>query len=272
MLRRSLILGCPALCPALWAKPDPYAILRQAVTLDEENMAKLRQYVWNTEERAYRGKMGKGTLTRQQLYEVNALSGELYWRKLQQNEKELSGVEAASETARLKRHLATYKDQLARPFDWRAERQFLAFLPNAHSATYAGEELVNGRSCHLIVTKPRRAPVAGHPLAYILESVRFKLWIDQQEFHWVRAEYEAVEPIKFTLHQLPLGRFSMPYSNQLIYQAVMQKGSRVFFDLVRNAEGTWIVNNHTIENKASYNHLRYFDFRKFSSESQLITY
>lgn len=292
MLRRSLLLS-PAI---LSAKPDPLPILRQAVILDEDNIAKLRQYVWKTEERAYRGKLssgklnsgklGTGSLIRQQLYEVNALSGELYWRKLQQNEKDLSGVEAASETARLKRHLATYKDQLAtyndqlatyndqlaRPFDWRAERRFLDLLPNAHLLTYSGEDSIGGRPCHILTTKPRRGPAIGHPLAFILESFRFKLWIDQAEFHWVRGEYEALEPVQFTLHQLPLGRFSMPYSNQLIYQANMQKGSRVFFDLARNPEGTWIPNNHTIENAATYNQLRYFDFRKFTSESQLITY
>jgi hypothetical protein len=273
MLRRSFLLGPAIHSPAmLSAKPDPLPILRQAVILDEDNIAKLRQYVWKTEERAYRGKVGKGSLIRQQLYEVNALSGELYWRKLQQNEKDLSGIEAASETARLRRHLATYKDQLARPFDWRAERRFFDLLPNAHLVTYSGEDSIAGRPCHILTTKPRRAPALGHPLAFILESFRFKLWIDQAEFHWVRGEYEALETVQFTLHQLPLGRFSMPYSNQLVYQANMQKGSRVFFDLSRNPEGTWILNNHTIENRNSYNQLRYFDFRKFTSESQLITY
>ena len=235
----------------LAAQPDPYLILDQSVTLDQTNMDRLRGYVWNSEERSF----SKGKLTRQQNYEINLVSGAMYWRRT-------DGGDPEAERRRLARHLANPGPG----YNWRAEREYLELLSKVHTANYLGQETLNGRSNHVIETRPR-----PNTQARLLNSFAYKLWIDQADLHWTRAEITVVRKVEWLLHQLAIGRISYPYSNNIVNSGSLTPGAKTTIEMQRLPEGIWtLTRHHTQTSKDFTNELRYFNYRRFSSESQLL--
>ena len=255
MTRRTSLL----MLAAQTAPPDPYVILDQSVTLDRANLERLRGYVWNSEETAW----SRGKIIRQQGYEINLVSGAMYWRKVEADGKPLTGKELESERQRLARHLANPGPG----YNWQEERQYLELLPKVHVATYVGTEKISGRLNHVIETRPN--PDAR---AKLLSSLRYKLWVDQADLHWTRAEITAIRDVRWLLHQLAIGRISYPYSNNIVNTGELRTGAKTTIEMQRLPEGIWTLARYeTISGKNYRNELRYFNYRRFASESQLIT-
>jgi hypothetical protein len=255
MTRRTTLLLLAAQQP----QPDPYVILDQSVTLDETNMEKLRGYVWSSEEKSY----ANGRLLRQQGFEINLVSGSMYWRKTEADGKPITGAELQAENRRLAKHLANPGPG----YNWREERQYLELLPQVHTAKYLGLEMINGRPTHLIETKP-----TPNTAASLLRSFRYKLWIDQADLHWTRAEITVVQPTRWFLHQLPIGRISYPYSNNIVNSGQLLPGAKTTIELQRLPEGIWTLSRYRTQSTTGYsNDLRYFNYRRFTSQSQLLT-
>lgn len=235
---------------------DAKVVLDQSVTLDEGNMAELRRYVWTSEETA----SVKGRVTRQQRYEINLLSGGLYWRKLTENGEPLKGEEAAAERQRLERHLAS-APRAAR----RSRREYLELLPHAHRVQYRGMEEVKGRACHVLETEPlpgNHAPLVG--------AFAYRLWVDQKELHWARAEITVRRKVEWLLNGLDIGRLSYPYSNNIVNTGNLSAGARRTIELERLPGGVWTLARMETVAGQFRNELRYFDYRRFESESQLL--
>lgn len=250
--RQALLLFAPQ-------PTDPKTILDQSLTLDSANLDRLRSYVWTSEETSYRN----GKPTAQQRFEINLVSGALYWRKIESNGQPLTGRELEAERQRL-------ADHLARPgpgYNWRAEREYLDLLPQTHTVRSLGMETINGRPNHVLLTAPR--PDTGHPL---LRSFSYKLWIDQAELHWTRAEITTLRRVSWLLHQLPIGRLTYPYSNQVVNSGSLTSGAVTTIQLQRIPDGVWTLDTYETRNGPNYrNLLRYYNYRRFSSESQLLT-
>ncbi len=252
MTRRAALLLLSQALPV-----DPKVILDQSVTLDISNYQKLRGYVWNSEEQSF----VNGKLSRQQSYEINLVSGAMYWRKLADNGEPLTGKEAAAESERLQRHLRSPVTNL----NWRVERDHLELLPHSHRVKYLGEDQINGRPNHLIETQPlpgRHAP--------LLAAFRYKLWIDKAELHWTRAEITVIRKVEWLLHQLAVGRISYPYSNNIVNTGQLKPGASRTMETERLADGVWTLSTVETHSGNFVNRLRYFNYRRFSSESQLL--
>lgn len=241
----------------LGARVDPAVVLDQSVTLDEGNFERLRGYVWTSEEKSE----SRGKVTRQQKFEINLVSGGLYWRKLEHNGKPLGGAEAEAERRRLESHLRNGVKTRVR----REERDHLELLARAHSVKYLGEETIDGRANHVITTEPLK----GNHMP-LIAGLSYKLWIDQKELHWRRAEITFVKPVEWLLHQLDLGRICYPYSNQIVNTGKLGKGARQTVEMQRLEDGTWTLNRMRTEAGSFTNELRYSQYRRFASESQLL--
>jgi hypothetical protein len=230
--------------PLVAAPPDAVEILRRAIQHDEANLERFRQYVFTVTDQAY----DRNRLDKAQSFEVNLISGDMYWRRLTLDQQPLSEDQVAVERERLRQHLRTGS---ARSTAWRKERLDLEALPVTHQVQYRGTARANGRDCHLLELKPR--PNIDHG---IFSQAQMRLHIDREEFHWVSAEIEFLQRTGFHLRQLLLGRLSLPYSNG--------------FELARNEEGLW----HPLSYRATFRPFRselYFaDYRRFTSESNLL--
>lgn len=250
MLRRNLLA---ALAMQL-GQPDPKVLLDQSVTLDEENQRKLRSYVWSSEETRYIN----GAARRQEFFEINLVSGAMYWRRI----GKLSEDEEQAEKQRLEKHLRLP----GAGYNWREERRFLELLPSVHSAKIVGEEVLDGRRNYVIETKPLdgvRTP--------ILSGQHYRLWVDRAELHWRKAEIRTVKKVSWMLHQLAVGRVSYPYSNGIVNDGDLKPGAVTTIELQRLDDGVWTLARHETRIGNSFrNELRYYDYRRFSSGSQLV--
>ena len=251
--------------------------MRRAVTLDEANMAALRAYVFEVEEVYTSLRGARPVVERSFRYEVNLLSGAMYWRLLERNGQPLSANDHEAEQARLKRHLELYGggaqlDETAKSlYNWRRERQYLLEIPEAWQLRLAGTETVNDRACHILDFQPRSPYWPRHRFAHLLGRLRGRVWIDRQDFHWVRLQWETLRRTSYTLQQLPLGRLSLPYSPGVINEADLPAGTTQMFELTRLSGGPWVpVYFRSTKENSFRNEVRYSRFRRFTSESSLI--
>jgi hypothetical protein len=263
--RRCLIAGALLLRAN---EGEPEEILRRAVVFDEANHLALRDYVWNSEEVSFRG----AKEIRQQKYEVNLISGSMYWRKLEQMRRPLEGVDAQAETNRLRRHLESARQEANAPGDngWRFERAFLEEIPRLHRVERWTSSPWSGTPCHRARLVPKKGARSNHPFASFIASFRIEVWIDKDSLHWIHSEWEAVRKVSWRLRQLPLGRLSMVYSNGIVYQGELSKGGRFEWTLERIPRGPWVLAWYRTFAGNFRNELRYFNFRRFTAESELL--
>ncbi len=265
--RRRFLLAA-GLEPLLHGAEDAEAILARALSFDAENYRALRSYVWQSEEISYRGKRE----IRQQKYEVNLLSGSMYWRKLEQMHQPLRGADAEMEAQRLRRHLEGPRGADGLPPDegWRFERAFLEEIPKLHRIAKFEASSWESTPCYFFDLIPEKDPALRHPFAAFAASFRIRVWLSQENLQWVHSEWEAVKKVSWRMRQLPLGRLSMIYSNGIVYQGELGKGGRFAWTLTRIPNGPWTLASYQTSAGSFRNELRYFAFRRFSSESELL--
>jgi len=237
----------------------------------------MRAYAFDVEEAYTSLSGGRSVVERSFRYEVNLISGAMYWRLLERNGQPLSAGDQEGERARLKRHLELYGrgaqvDETEKSlYNWRRERQYLLEIPEAWQLRYGGVETVNERSCHVIDFQPRTPYWPRHRFSHLLGRLRGRVWVDQQDFHWVRLQWETLRRTTYSLQQLPLGRFSLPYSPGIINEADLPTGTVQSFELARLSDGTWVPVFFRSNKESSFrNEVRYSRFRRFTSESSLI--
>lgn len=118
-----------------------------------------------------------------QSFEVNLISGEMYWRTLTQSFPPLGVDQSTIKRERPQRHLrAARADRTI----WRQEPRLLEALPLTHDVRHQGRQTLHNRACHVLELKPRRSPSGD---AGFRQHAQMRLHIDQEEFPWVRAEF-----------------------------------------------------------------------------------
>jgi hypothetical protein len=268
LTRRSLLA-----LPALAAADDGEEILARAVSFDVENYLALKPFVWNSEETGFRD----GRESRHQKYEINMLSGAMYWRKLESQHKPLTGAEADLESKRLAQHLKEPRPADGLPPDsgWRFERAFYADLPRLHRIEKYTQEDWRGLPVHHLRLKPVKDARTQHPHSAFASSFEIDVLLEKQSLHWVHSEWRATQKVAWTFRQLTLGRLSMIYSNNIVYRATLNKKDYFSWTMQRlpgmdGKPGPWTLAEYETKAGNYRNHLRYFNFRRYASESELI--
>lgn len=273
LVTRRQLLASSAFLPLKSASNEAEDILARAATFDTENYLALKPFVWNSEELGHRN----GRETRHQKYEINMLSGAMYWRKLESQHKPLAGAEAELEAKRLAQHLKEPRPADGLPPDngWRFERAFYADLPRLHRIEKFTQEDWQGLAVHRLRLKPIKDARSQNPNGAFANSFEIDVRLDKQSLHWVHAEWRATRKVAWTFRQLTLGRLSMIYSNNIVYRATLDKKDHFYWTLQRlpnrdNSPGPWTLAEYETQAGTYRNYLRYFNFRRYASESELI--
>ncbi len=273
MWRRDFLLTMAA-APGL---RGPLDVLKPALALDEANMAALRRYVFQTEEVYEKYDREARALRRVSTHtaEVNLLGGRMYWRFTSRDGQPLSAAEEQAEQRRLREHLSQKRDGFGSTNssfeEWREERNYLRELPDALQWRIAGEETVQGRLCTVLEGEPKRTYRPRHRLAAsLLTNRRMRLWIDQEEAHWVRSRVESLDKLRYELQQMVLGRFSLPYSTGVLNRVNAPAGTVETAELRRLEDGTWVPHRIVMEKPDLFRStVQYRNFRKFETEIKL---
>lgn len=259
MTRRELLALSAAAAPV----DDWQALLARSITHDDDNFAALRSYVFE----AYDVSRAPRNQRESQSYEINLVGPGMYFRKMRHNDGALSEEEAKLEQARLRLHL-TQPHGSDPNAQWRRERHVLEDWLQSHRFTFKGRRTLDHRSALVVESHP---PRDAKPDLAFFTNARCRLTIDEETGHWIEAICDISARTTFTLHQLLLGRLSLPYSPGLVNRADLPANSTFTIRLQRLEDGIWVPRHYRNERVGFLSELTFSKFRKFTSESQLLT-
>lgn len=265
------MLLIPLLVVNVWAV-DPAEVVRKSVQRDQNNWDRAKDYTYISRtvshERASDGKIVK---TEEMLREVFLLYGEPYRRLIGRDGKPLPPDEARKEQRKIdeiaeKRHRETPEERERRIAKWREERrkerEVALEIPDAFHFTLVKEETINGRKTWVIDAEPRADYRPKTWRAGMLKKFKGRMWVDQEEYQWVRMEGEAIDTVSFGL-----------------FLARLAKGSKIYFEQTRVNNEVWLPLKIRVDIDARLalfkrvlgdQEVTFSDFRKFQAESRIL--
>jgi hypothetical protein len=160
------------------------------------------------------------------------LDGSPYNRLIGINNEPLSHPQQQIEQAKLEREAAARRSQSAsqrraRISKYAQERSDEHLLMQQMVAAFnfeeVGDEQIDGIECYRFKAIPK--PDYNPPLqkARVLKGMQGQLWIDKQQYHWVKVQAEVTQPVsfgffiakvnpgtRFELRQAEFGRYWLP--------------------------------------------------------------
>ena len=121
------------------------------------------------------------------------------------------------------RRLETPAKRAIRQQESREGHAFIDEVPQAFDFRLIGTDEINGRGAYVLSAIPKPGFQARTKYGKIFADLEAKLWVDEKDFGWVKADVTVKEP------------FSMGY-----FLARVQPGSRILFEQTRVGDGLWM--------------------------------
>lgn len=252
------------------AAQDAAEILRRSIEHDAANVERLKNYTFveHNEERTY-DRSDRLRSRESQTYEILILAGRPWGRLIERNGKPLNAKDGQREQEKLDAELAKRQRDVARDAsrepkdrDTIESRRFLREVPQAFTLAMDGVENVAGRPAWVISATPRPGYRPTLPHGDVLTKVRGKIWIDQDEYQWIKVDAEVTAPLSFGL-----GLFRVA------------PGGSLHFEQTRVNDEIWLPSKAEIRADARVAYvrklraemdIRYRDYKKFQSESRVL--
>jgi len=247
---------------------DATDIIRRSVERDAYNFERFKNYTFleRVEERRY-GRSGDLSSKEIQTYEFMVLGDRPYGKLVERDDKPLPAKEARREQEKLdkesaKRQREYASDRAKQDRDRAEERRYLREVPEAFVLTLQGTEQIGGRPVWIIGAQPKPGYKPKLKRAEMLAHLRGRIWVDQADYQWVKAEVEVINPISFGLGLVRLA-----------------PGSILDFDQVRVNEEVWLPAHISVRADARLVYLRklreeldvtYRDYKKFQADSRIV--
>jgi hypothetical protein len=247
---------------------DATDIIRHSVERDAYNFERFKNYTFleRVEERRY-GRNGNLASKEVQTYEFMVLRGRPYGKLVERDDKALAAKDARKEQEKVdqessKRQRESAADKAKQDKDRAEQRRYLREVPEAFVLTLQGSEQIGGRPVWIIGAQPKPDYKPKLKRAELLTKLRGKIWVDQADYQWVKAEVEVIYPISFVLALVRLA-----------------PGSILDFDQVRVNDEVWLPAHISVRADARLGYLRklreelditYRDYKKFQADSRIV--
>jgi negative regulator of sigma E activity len=222
------VLACSAAlaAQAQTTQPDPREIARSSIAATERNWRTRVQYTYL--ERDETRRLGADGHTQSQDMSVSTIihvNGIPFEQLTEHNGRPPSAEEKSKQAAKLdKLKRETPQERAAR---LRKEKQESASLTHdvlqAFDYRLIGTEVVNGRPAYVLQAAPRPGYRAESKYGKMIARVEGKIWVDQQDLSWVKADGQVIEP------------FSMG-----LFLARVLRGSHITMEQTRLPDGIWL--------------------------------
>jgi hypothetical protein len=229
--------------PNLPPTNDSREIVRRSVEIDHRTRDLARNYTCQQREVIkHLDSHGQLKSTEIKTWDITMLYGEEYSRLIQKDDKPLGEKDEQKEQEKIDKFISKHKNESEeerqkREANAKKEREearaFLRDIANAYDFRVVGEEAVDGRDAWILEATPRKDFHPTQPHADILPKLKGKLWIDKQEYYWVKAEAEAIDTISFGL-----------------FLARVHKGSQFSFEQVRLNNEVWLMHRFYVNASA----------------------
>jgi len=184
---------------------------------------------------------------------------EFHVRKLvAKNDKPLTGADRQKEEARVAKLIAQRKRETPEAKQKRLadaeekrdkDHRFSHELLDAFDYNVVGEETIDGRKCWVLDATPHPGYKPKELKAQIFPHLRGRLWIDQQDLLWVKADANAVD------------QFSVGFS----MIAKLDQGARLVLEQSRLPDGTWIVRKTGLKASGRIAMVKHFSIENVTS-------
>jgi len=229
---------------AMWAGalPGTDDIVRKSVANTEADWNRAPEY--NFTERDVVTRNGRSSKT----YRVVMIDGSPYNELIAANGKPLGAEQAGVQTRMLQQAILNRRRETAAQRQrriaryMRERRQDNALLEQMFQAIdfrLTGEATVDGRRCFVLEGTPRPGyrPVSRD--TRVLKGMRGRLWIDEQQYQWVKVQAEVFRPVAFGL-----------------FIAQVEPGTEFTLEQRPIADHLWLPSHFTVRVKAKL--LRYW--------------
>jgi len=243
-------------------------IIRRSVESDATNFERFKNYTFleRVEERRY-GRNGNLSSREVQTYEFMVLGGRPYGKLVERDDKALPAKEARKEQEKTeeesaKRQRESASDKAKEENNRAEERRYLREVPEAFDFTMQGTEQIGGRAVWVIGAEPKPGYKPKIKRAEMLAKLRGKIWVDQADYQWVKAEVAVIDPISYGLGLVKLAA-----------------GAVLNFEQVRVNDEVWLPAHISVRAEARLAYLRklreelditYRDYQKFQAESRVV--
>jgi hypothetical protein len=247
---------------------DANEIIRRATDRDFTNFENRKNYTYQerTEFRQYNTK-GKLSKTEIETSEILILEGQPYERLIGRDDKPLSEKDTKKEQKKLDSEVEKRKHQSASEkakLDKERidEQQYIREFTEAFDFKVIGEEPVSGKPAWVISVTPKQGYRPRKSEAKMFTKLRGKVWITKGEYHWVKAEGEAIDTLSF-------GFFLFRVA----------PGATVSFEQTSVNGEVWLPSRISVRAEARIAILKkmraeiditYRDYRKFQADSKIV--
>lgn len=258
--------------PASNALPDPVELVRKSLDRDRVNQHRLRDYTYQEFEQFRETDSSGGTTKLESsTYDVVMIGDRPFKKKIAKNGKPLEGKDAEKAQAEFDKTVkerqregeAERKKHAQEAEKRRAEeRAFLNEVPEAYSLRIEGTEKVEGYNCWVVDLTPRAEYHPKAKRAGMLKKFKGRIWIDQQNYQWVKLEAVTIDTVSFGL-----------------FLARLNPGATLTFRQTRINSDVWLP----VEVTTSYNAklallkrmrgditFRWSNYRKFQTDSRIV--
>jgi hypothetical protein len=246
--------------------------MRHAVEKDIVNWQAAKDYTFT--ERTQEDKLddhGEVKSSKVETSEVLVLYGEPFERLVSRDSKPLppkdqkkQDEEFEKETRKRANETPEQREKRIREYEKRRqdERAFVHEVLDAYTFTLAGEEVLNGRKTWVINAEPVVGFQAKHKEAKMLSKIKPRLWIDQQDYTWVKLHGDVLDTMSFGL-----------------VIARIHKGTQFDLQQTRVNDEVWLplsVDVHLdvrialLKNFNAGVHVTYGDYRKFRTDTKIL--
>ncbi len=158
-------------------------------------------------------------------FEVLMIAGSPYSRLIAVNNEPLSNAQQQIEQDKLDREIAerqgeSESERNARINKYRQERSDEHLLMQQMVAAFnfeqVGEEQIEGVECYRFKATPKSDYNPPVQKARVLKGMQGQMWIDKQQYHWVKVQAEVTEPVSldfFIAKVNPGTRFELQQAN-----------------------------------------------------------
>lgn len=239
-------------------------IVHRSVQNSDADWAAAPQYAFT--ERDVITRHGKRTT---KTYQVTMIEGSPYNKLIAINDQQLPPAQAEEKERQFRkeadhRRKETASERQQRLTKYQAERRqdhaLMSEMMKAFDFNLLGEETVNGRRCFVLAATPRAAYQPKERDTKVLKGMRGKLWVDVEQYQWVRVHAEVFRPVAFGLfiaHVQPGTEFTLeqtPIQNNIwlpSHFSTRVKATVLLFPTGSNDDETYTNYRRTADQKST---------------------
>lgn len=242
---------------------DPKEIVRRAIETDHRTLELMRSYTCQ-DRRVIKNldKNGDVKSTEIKTFEINFFYGKEYWKLLQVDDHPLSEKEQKKEDEKLDKFLAKLRNESESDREKRLEKErkqreegraFVREVIRAYDFRLLGEEKVDGVDGYVIQATPRPdfEPIEKH--ADMFKKIKGRLWIEKQNYNWVKVDAETTDTISFGLFLFRIH----PGSKLMLEKSLMNNEVWLLKDLkINGGARIALLKNASVEQEDTVSHCK----------------